>query len=175
MPRSRILSMLPLPYDVIHDGVDFAPTWEERQIDYHLAQIAKIRAGIDRRWIEEARERSTKAAAEIDETAKKIALAEARQKQLDWYREQSERGAAEMKRLLEHYQRELDGGKYEAMVARADAAKKDMDRDNVRLERLALLKRGVVRGRRGGFVDTTSFKLNDAEFRAQPLRGKKPD
>jgi hypothetical protein len=53
---------------------------------------------------------------------------------------------------MAHYQDQLDGGVHAAMVARANKAKEDMDRDNARLERLALLKRGVLRGTRKQFA-----------------------
>jgi hypothetical protein len=41
---------------------------------------------------------------------------------------------------------------FEAMLERGNKAKADMDRDNARLERLALLKKGVLRGRRKEFA-----------------------
>jgi hypothetical protein len=53
---------------------------------------------------------------------------------------------------LTQFQNQLDGGKYEAMVERANKAKADMERDNARLERLALLKRGMLRGTRKKFA-----------------------
>ena len=46
---------------------------------------------------------------------------------------------------MAQFQKQLDGGKYEAMVERANKAKADMERDNARLERLTLLKKGVLR------------------------------
>jgi hypothetical protein len=46
---------------------------------------------------------------------------------------------------MAEYQKQLDGGKYEAMVVRANKAKADMERDNAQLERLALLKRGPLK------------------------------
>jgi hypothetical protein len=48
-------------------------------------------------------------------------------------------------KLMAEYQKQLDGGKYEAMVVRANKAKADMERDNAQLERLALLKRGPLK------------------------------
>jgi hypothetical protein len=46
---------------------------------------------------------------------------------------------------MAEYQKQLDGGKYEAMVVRANKAKADMERDNAQLERLALLKWGPLK------------------------------
>ena len=47
------------------------------------------------------------------------------------------------------------------MVARANKAKADMDSDNARLDKSALLKRGVLRGARKQFA---MLPMNDVEL-----------
>ena len=71
---------------------------------------------------------------------------------------------------MAQFQKQLDGGKYEAMVERANKAKTDMDRDNARLERLALLKRRAERDTetaRGWSFGVIGPKLSD--YRAPVL------
>jgi hypothetical protein len=46
------------------------------------------------------------------------------------------------------YQKILDKGVFEKMKARAVKAGEDIKRDNARIERLELMRRGVIRGRR---------------------------
>jgi hypothetical protein len=49
---------------------------------------------------------------------------------------------------MAQHQKILDKGVFEKMKARAEKAKASMERDNARIERLELLRRGVIRGRR---------------------------
>lgn len=60
----------------------------------------------------------------------------------------AEREKAQTEALMAHYQTIVDKGVFEKMKARAEKAKASMDRDNARIERLELLRRGVVRGLR---------------------------
>lgn len=65
-----------------------------------------------------------------------------------WWADTAEREKAQTEALMAQYQKIFDKGVFEKMKARAEKAKASMDRDNARIERLELLRRGVVRGRR---------------------------
>jgi hypothetical protein len=160
-PRRVRLKNLPstLPDDVLHDQFDFEPTWQERALDWHRQQMALALAEVNRieleeqqAWLQAATQRMAAVALEIDEGLRKAALQEEIEKNEKWWADLHEREKAANEKILAHFQDQLDGGVYAAMVARANKAKADMDRDNARLERLALLKKGVLRGRRKEFA-----------------------
>lgn len=161
MRRRRQLTRLPstLPDDVLHDKFDFEPTWEERALVWHrrqialaLAEVKRIELGEQRDWIAAQNARLAQIAIELDETERRLQLAQEMEKREDWWREVADREKEANEKLLKYFQEQLDGGVHAAMVERANKAKMDMDRDNARLERLALLKRGVLRGRRKEFA-----------------------
>jgi hypothetical protein len=148
-----------LPDDVLRDGVDFAPTFEERALDWHreqmqlaIAEVKRLELAEQREWLEAQTRRLARVAMELDETERKIKLQDEMDRQDEWWKRVSEEAKVSTERVLEHCQKQLDGRAYEKMVARAEAARKDMDRDNARLERLSLLKRGVLRGTRKQFA-----------------------
>jgi|SRR5271165_791298 len=144
-----------LPADVLHDKFDWEPTWEERALDWNrqqlelaIAEVKRIELEEQREWLARQTERLALIALELDAAERRIQMAEEMQKREDWWREVSEREKEANEKLQSHFQDQLDGGVHAAMVKRAEAAKRDMDRDNARLERLALLKRGMLRGTR---------------------------
>jgi hypothetical protein len=145
--------------DQSHDGFDFEPTWEENRIQYHrrqlamaLAEVKRIELEEQREWLARQNERLAMIALELDETERRIKLNEEMEKRENWWKEVSERDKEANEKIQAHFQDLMDGGVHAAMVARANKAKADMDCDNARLERLALLKRGVLRGRRKEFA-----------------------
>jgi hypothetical protein len=148
-----------LPDDVLHDQFDFEPTWEERALDWHrqqlalaLAEVKRIELEEQKAWLTTAMQRMAAVAVAIDEGLRKAALQEEIEKNDKWWADVNAREKEANSKLMAQFQKQLDGGKYEAMVDRANKAKADMDRDNARLERLTLLKRGVLRGRRKEFA-----------------------
>src|SRR5271154_7181262 len=74
-----------LPNDCLKHGFDFAPTWQEVALQYHLDAIAQIRAQQTADWLAKQRERVSKAASEIDQQICAIRLAEIRANQLEWF------------------------------------------------------------------------------------------
>jgi hypothetical protein len=148
---SRRLHILP---DGLKWGdISWEPTWEEKALDWNrqqiqlaLAAVKRIELEEQRVWLEAQRRRLAQVALEIDETARKFALAEAKERQLAWFRDQAEQGADEMKKLMEAYQRELDAPTYKKLLARVERAGREIARDSARIDRLELLRRGVVRG-----------------------------
>jgi hypothetical protein len=155
--RQRTRRILPacLPDDVFHDGVDFAPTWEENRLAYHRQQIAlalsevkRIELEEQRAWLEVQTRRIALVALEIDEYKRRAALHDEMDRQDKWWADVAVCEKAQTEALMAHYQKILDEGVFEKMKARAEKAKASMDRDNARIERLELLRRGVVRGRR---------------------------
>jgi hypothetical protein len=110
--------------------------------------VKRIELEEQRVWLEAQTQRLAQVALEIGETARKLALADAKERQLAWSRDQAGQGADEMKKLMESYQRQLDAPTYKKLLARVEKAGREIARDNARIERLELLRRGVVRGRR---------------------------
>jgi hypothetical protein len=101
-------------------------------------------------------------AVELDATERRIKLQEEIEKNEKWWADVHEREKETNEKLMTEFQKQLDGGVYEQMVERANKAKADIASDNARLERLALLKRGVLRGRRKEFA---VMPTDDVEFR----------
>jgi hypothetical protein len=75
-------------------------------------------------------------------------MVEANERQLEWFRDQAEQGADEMKKLMDSYQRQLDAPTYKKLFARVEKAGREIERDNARTEQLELMRRGIVRGLR---------------------------
>jgi hypothetical protein len=53
-----------------------------------------------------------------------------------------------MKKLMVSYQRQLDAPTYKKLIARVEKAGREIARDNARIERLELMRLGIVRGLR---------------------------
>jgi hypothetical protein len=146
-----------MPDDIQRDGVLWEPDRTEillanalvrqRLLDQevHLAELADQKA-----WLQT--QRMAAVALELDETDRRIKLQEEIEGNEKWWADVNAREKEANAKLMGQFQKQLDGGKYEAMVERANKAKADMDRDNARLERLALLQKGVLRGTRKQFA-----------------------
>src|SRR5271165_4696140 len=141
--RQRQVRFIPrcVPDDVSQDGVLWAPTWEENalvwnreQMQAALADVKRIELEEQREWRARQNERLAAIALELDETERRLKMAEEMEQRENWWREVSEREKKQNETILAHYQERLDGGVHAGMVARAEKAKKDMDRDNARLE-----------------------------------------
>ncbi len=113
-----------------------------------------------RAWLTGATQRIAAVALELDATDRRIKLHEETEKNEKWWADVNAREKEANAKLMAQFQKQLDGGKYEAMVERANKAKADMDRDNARLERLALLKKGVLRGRRKAFAVMPTYGVD---------------
>jgi hypothetical protein len=151
-----------IPDDVRHDAVNWEPTWEERALDWHrqqlelaLAEVKRIELEEQKAWLTTAMQRSVAAGLLIDETERKLAQQAEMDRAEKWFADTAAREKKQNEAIQAAYQKQLDGGKFEAMVERANKAKADMDRDNARLERFTLLKRGVLRGTRKQFATPT--------------------
>jgi len=161
MPIRRDKHSLPctIPDDVMRDGILWEPTWEEKRLEFHrqqmaaaLAEVKRITLEEQRDWLAQQTSRLAAIALEIDEATRRQQMLEEMEKRDEWWRTVNEREKEQNAKIQEHFQDQLDGGVHAAMVVRANKAKADMDRDNARLERLALLKRGVLRGTRKQFA-----------------------
>jgi hypothetical protein len=153
-----------MPFDVQHDGVLWQPDETEILLSNALVrqklleQEVQLEAAREQRdWLGKQTERLAAIALELDATERRLKMAEEIEARENWWREVSEREKAANEKILAHFQDQLDGGVHAAMVARANKAKADIDRDNARLERLTLLKRGVLRGTRKNFSSTSFF------------------
>ena len=150
---SRTLHIL--PDGLKWSDISWEPTWEEKALDWNRQQIALALAAVkrieleeQRVWLEAQTRRLAQVALEIDETARKLALADAKERELAWFRDQAQQGADEMTKLMECYQRQLDAPTYKKLLARVEKVGREIARDNARIERLELMRRGVIRGRR---------------------------
>jgi hypothetical protein len=65
-----------------------------------------------------------------------------------WWADTAEREKAQTEALMAHFQSVLDQNQFEKMKARAEKAGEDIKRDNARIARLELMRRGIVRGLR---------------------------
>jgi hypothetical protein len=130
-------------------GDFYLPTWDERALEWHGAQIRLIQADLHCRWVQEQNDRLARAADELDAIERKLALAAVREAQEKWWQDEARKGESEMAALMDMFQKQLDARNYNRMLARVEEARKDIERDGLRIERLELLRRGVVRGRRG--------------------------
>lgn len=107
--------------------ISWGPTCEEKALGWHrqqialaLAEVKRIELEEQRVWLEAQKWRLAQVALEIDETARKLALAEAKEGQLAWFRDQAEQGAEEMKKLTDFYQQQLDAPTYKKLLARVE-------------------------------------------------------
>jgi hypothetical protein len=155
--RKRNRRVLPacLPDDILHDGIDFTPTWEENRLAYHrqqialaLAEVKRIELEEQRAWLEGQTRRIALVALEIDEYKRRAALHDEMDRQDKWWADTAEREKAQTEALMAHFQSVLDQNQFEKMKARAAKAGEDIKRDNARIERLELMRRGMVRGLR---------------------------
>jgi hypothetical protein len=144
-----------VPDDVRMADVHWFPTKEERALEWNrqqmeeaLAEVKRIELEEQRDWLAQQNQRLAQIAVEIEEYKRLEMLEAEMQKREAWIEKCQAEAKVSTEKVLEFYQKQLDGGAYEKMVERAEMARRDMERDNARLERLALLKRGAVRGRR---------------------------
>lgn len=150
---SRRLHILP---DGLKWGdISWEPTWEEKALDWNrqqialaLAEVKRIELEEQRVWLEAATHRAITAALLIDETARKLAIQEKIDRTDKWWEDTAEREKGQTEALMAQYQKILDKGVFEKMKARAAKAGEDIKRDNARIERLELMRRGIVRGLR---------------------------
>lgn len=145
---------------ILPDGLKWGdisrePTWEEKALDWHRQQIALALAAVKRSelqeqrlWLVAATQRAVAAGLLIDETDRKLALQEEMVRTEKWWADTAEREKSQTEALMAHFQSVLDKNQFAKMKARAAKAGEDIRRDNARIERLELMRRGVVRGLR---------------------------
>jgi hypothetical protein len=153
--RRKAGTVLALPAGLKFQDILWAPDDVEIELDravvrqkFFEAELRRIELEEQRQWLDAAQRRMALVALELDETDRKIKLQEEMDRTDAWWAATREREKTQTAELVAAYQKQMDGGVYEAMVERSKKAKADMNRDTVRIERLALLSRGVVRGRR---------------------------
>jgi hypothetical protein len=151
---------MPVPLLALPDGVKwgdigFEPTWEEKALDWHRQQIVLAHAEIkrleleeQRAWLEVQTQRLALVALKIDQYKRKAGLQDEMDRQDRWWAEVAVREKAQNEALMVHFQSVLDKNQFQKMKARAAKAGEDIRRDNARIERLELMRRGTVRGRR---------------------------
>ena len=155
MNRRKRFPVRSLPYGINLADFDFVPTPEEKLWD-RLQKLKKVwDKEDDRRRKRRAREieleifaAREKQAAE-DAAAERAAAANAEiEKRRSYFLKANEAESAVTEKLLESYDDQLDGGKRKKLLAALERITKETKRDDARLERDELLRRGVVRGRR---------------------------
>jgi hypothetical protein len=98
---------------------------------------------------------------ESDATARRIALLE-EQARIDQGREKD---AEENARLRVAYQELLDRPRHAALQKKLHDTAKGMAATNCRIEKYELLRRGVVRGRKGDWTPTNAGPLDEDSLR----------
>ena len=132
-----------LPFGESLADYDFKPTPAEREYDKHV----RMQAQFERDWFETATKELALIAVEIEQENRDAALEEFHLKREAWYREQQEKDAAAIGKYLGEMQRLLDKPAYDKLMARVEAAGRDIKRQNAEIEKDALKRRGVYRGR----------------------------
>jgi hypothetical protein len=139
--RGFTFPTLALPADVsIADTL-----WAPDRTEVELERLLRLKAEWDRDWLTAQTQRLAAVAMEVDRDKRELELLALTERQDAWYIEAAKQ-TDDIAKLIAKY--EDPNGTHAAMVARAEAAKKDMQRDRAKAERTALLSRGVVRGRR---------------------------
>ena len=148
-----------LPADVLRDQFDFEPTWEERALDWHrqqlalaLAEVKRIELEEQKAWLTTAMQRMAVIAVEIDEGLRKAALQEEWKGMRDGGQPCMSTRKPQTRDSWRDCKTNLTVESMRQWLLGLKKARKDMDRDTARLERLALLKRGVLRGTRKQFA-----------------------
>jgi hypothetical protein len=148
-------TVLALPSGVKFDDILWKPDATELELEralvrqrFYEAECRRIELLEQSEWLEAAQRRMAAVALELDEYKRQEALQGEMDRTDAWWAATREREKAQSAALAAEYQKVLDGGVYEAMVERAKKAQADISRDAARLDRLALMRRGVVRGRR---------------------------
>src|SRR6266403_1097783 len=101
MSRNRP-TILALPAGVKFADILWEPTREEILTEWHLKELAKLRAELARDWLHEQTRRLAAVALEMEETDRRLHLIELQERQDLWWLEQSQQTddvGAEMKRL----------------------------------------------------------------------------
>jgi hypothetical protein len=132
-----------LPFGMSLADFDWKPTAAEREYDKHV----RLQERYQREWLETAVKELALIAVQIEQDKRDAALEEFHQKREAWYREQQEKDAAAISKYLGEMQRLLDKPAYDKLMARVEAAGRDIRRQNAEIERDALKRRGVYRGR----------------------------
>ncbi len=147
--------ILALPDNVSWGDILWAPDETELELEramarqqYYNTELRRVELAEQRAWLVAATQRTVAAGLLINDEERKLALREEIDRTDRWWADTVKREKAQTESLMSQYQKILDRGVFEKMKARAEKAKASMDRDNARIERLELLRRGVVRGRR---------------------------
>jgi hypothetical protein len=130
-----------VPDDVTRDGVAWSADWTELQWDHYF----EMKAVYEREWRDQQMQRLAEIALQIDRDQREQALF-AEQEKVDLYWKQEVEQNA---KLREVFQKLLDKPAYDKLVERTRRAGLAIRRDDAQIERAALLRRGVLKGRRG--------------------------
>jgi hypothetical protein len=149
------------PVHVIHDTIeiyDFKPLPDERAAYRYwrrrkalLKELDTMRARWDREDWTRIRNRATQIAAAVERDRQNAELEEHRNAVDRWWAAERAKDKEAMERLVDAYQNELDAKTVrqdKARLAALDKILQNIQRDNARVEREELARRGVVRGRR---------------------------
>lgn len=122
--------------------------WNRQQIVLALAAVKRIELEEQNAWLAAQTRRLALVASEIDEYKRKAALQDEMDRRDRWWADVAVCEKAQNEAVLAHFQSVLDQNKFEKMKARAAKAGEEIRRNNARIERLELMRRGIVRGLR---------------------------
>ena len=141
-------TILALPAGVKFSDLDFKPTWQEIEWERWL----RAKAEYEKEWLEAAQKELAILACIIERDARENALEEFHQRRQKFYREQAEKEAErdrqEIDKYLAEQQRILDAPRLNAELAKLARIGREIKRENMRIERAELKRRGVLRGTR---------------------------
>lgn len=142
-------TILALPAGVKFSDFDFQPTWQEVEWERWL----RAKAEYEKTWLEAAQKELAILACIVERDARENALEEFHQRRQRFYREQAEKEAEQDKRQMELYladlQKQLDAPRLRAELSKLECIGREIKRENARIERTELMRRNVVRGRKG--------------------------
>jgi uncharacterized protein with von Willebrand factor type A (vWA) domain len=141
-------TILALPANVRFDQLDFLPTWQELEWERWL----RAKAEYEKTWLENAQRELALLACIIERDQRESALEEFHLRRQAFHLEQAAKQEAEDKRQMEAYiaalQKNLDAPRLKAELARLERIALEIKKENARIERAELERRGVIRGRK---------------------------
>jgi len=141
--RRQFPSVLALPDGLKMADIDFKLTAADHEYEKHV----RLQQKYERDWFETATKELALIAVQIEQDKRDQSLEEFHQKREAWYREQEAKDHAAISKYLAEMQRLLDKPAYDKLMARVEAAGRDIKRQNAEIEKDALKRRGVYRGR----------------------------
>jgi hypothetical protein len=133
-----------VPSDVLHDGIDWEPSWQEIEFD----KFHRAKAIYEKDWMIASMQRLAAIGLVIGEEKRISALVAEQDRITKWFEDQNVKESEVNKQFEERMHNELDGPYLRAQLAKLERAEKEIRSGLAEIERAELERRGVVRGKR---------------------------